>query len=995
MRVIFFLIFLTGAFVNSYGQLYINEYVSSNYNGITDEDDEYPDWFEIYNNSNVAVNLTNYSVTDDITLTGKWKFPSISIQPYTYLLIFASGKDRSLVTGNLHTNFKLGSEGEGLYLLDATSTFVDSIKPAILPANISYGRKPDGSNQWYYFENPTPGEINSTIGVTAVNTDTVFFSMQGGKHIGGLSLTLSSDNTDDSIYYTTDGSIPDKSEDLYTSPISVYSDRVVRARIINSNSIPGPVFTNTYATQLDHEFPIICLSTDPENLWDENTGIFVLGPPDYEAKEPHYGANYWEDWEKPTHFELYDKAGVKQIDQISGMKVFGGWSRMNDQKSVAMFARKVYGKGSFAYKFFDKKPIDKFESIVLRNGGNDFWGLRFQDEFLTSLTDEMDVDKQASQPAAIYLNGSYWGILNIREKVNENFIAENHHVNADEVNLLDCDRSALFGNNEKYESMIFYLGTHPTLSDNTMYNWVANQMDIDNYIQYQLTEIYIDNGDWPGNNMKYWNTSSPFSKWRWILFDTDFGFGLQGNYQHNTLSFALDPDCGCTINNWPNPPWSTLLFRRMVSNIGFRNNFINQYADRINTDFQPDVVINKIDSFKALYNTDFQFHSDRWGESYDYWLSLIEVRKNFATNRPTYALNHIEDVFNLGGQLYININVFSADKGKVKLNSVIPKSYPFNGVYFKNIPISMTAIPNPGYKFVRWQGTVNSTNRTIDYDMSANGSFTAVFTDAVPEDISVVINEINYNSSVTYAPKDWIEILNNGKTTVDLSGWLISDTGADTGFVFPAGSILIPGDYLVIYTDLEYFKTIFPNITNICGGLPFGLSSNGDQIFLYDQDRNLVDYVKYDNSFPWDANANGTGATLELLNSSIDNSLATSWQAGVQGGTPGSMNKWSNSTDIQSDLLTLNQNNFTCFPNPFRDYTTISFDVVTESYVQLEVFDINGKLVNSLVAEYLVPGRYFIDWTGNSSDMINLPLGIYNVRLYYNSEVHNLKIVKL
>ena len=206
------------------------------------------------------------------------------------------------------------------------------------------------------------------------------------------------------------------------------------------------------------------------------------------------------------------------------------------QKSLALFARKQYGKGSFDYKVFKDKPIEKFESLVLRNAGNDWGQAMMRDGLTSTLIRDMDIDRQAFQPAVVYINGEYWGILNIREKVNSNYLAENHFVNPDNVNLLEFNGSILEGTNTAYMDLINYLASN-TLENKQKYQQVSRKLDLNNYIQYQLTQIYINNKDWPGNNIKYWNTNDPGSLWRWIIFDTDFGFSIWE--ERHTLSILL------------------------------------------------------------------------------------------------------------------------------------------------------------------------------------------------------------------------------------------------------------------------------------------------------------------------------------------------------------------------------------------------------------------------------------------------------------------------
>jgi hypothetical protein len=1173
MRIFTLLLCLLSCNLAVHAQILINEVLPSNVNGILDEDKEFHDWIEIYNAGDNPASLTGYSLTDDITIPGKWIFPAMSFPAKQHLLIFASGKNRkelpmdfetiidigdewhflvpdsdigsawhtldfndslwssgnssfgysdgddttlinssansifirkeftvanlsqlgrlvlsidyddgfvayingqevarsnlgnpgeimsydrlaaagrealmyqggspeyyeisnpgSLLTegtnviaiqvhnnvigssdlsvipflsvgrfsgiidvspylsftgfGGLHTNFKLDADNEGLYLFNTAGVLADSLRIKDFPGDISYGRKPDGSSIWYYFGTPTPGAANLKNGSELIYADTVVFSSNGGKHTTGFGLSLGSLNPLDSIYYTTDGSIPDVSDTRYTGPIVINANKVIRARVIKYNVLPGPIGTRTFVTGRNHDLPIICLSTEPGNLWDEMSGIYAMGP-NPPGDYPYFNANFWKDWERPVHFELYDVSGAKKVDQEVGMKIFGAWSRAADQKSIALFARKSYGKGSLKYQFFKDKPIDKFESLVLRNSGNDNMGLQFHDCFMTGLTREMDIDRQAYQPAAIYLNGEYWGLLNIREKVSIDYVAENHMVDADSVNLLEGPGNTVDGTNDDYIDVVNYMNIKTTLQNDADYNWVPDKIDLNNFIQYQLTQIYLNNRDWPGNNNKFWKTTSPGSKWRWIIYDTDFGFGIwnTADYQLNTLQFALEPNGP----DWPNPPWSTLFLRRLTTNAGFRKNFIIQFCDRLNQDFHPDRITADLDSLEALYDNEIVYNFSRWWGSYDEWIWRINNRKTFGTNRPEYCRSFLQSQFLLSSQANVNIDVSDPAAGYVKLNTIYPKEFPFSGIYFKNIPITMTAIPKPGYRFVKWEGTMNSTSPVISYNMASAGNFNAVFTEAVKEDFSVIINEINFKSSVDKDTKDWIELLNNGSTTVDLSGWLLIDSGIDSGYVFPAGTQLTPGSYLVVCKDLGDFRNYNTNVDNSIGDLLFGLNSQGDIVRLFDRDNELIDAVNYGINDPWPDNANGTGYTLELKDPGMDNSLGVNWQAKAIGGTPGKINSSytvpTGNNDYEQAVA------FECFPNPFRDFTTVRFNVSTTGNYRLEIMDMQGKIIKVLADNFIGAGSYWIDWTGEGAAG-----GVYTIRLIGNHAIETIKVVYL
>lgn len=1163
--------------VKGFPQLLINEFSSSNVNKLTDEDGEYYDWIELYNHSATGINLEGYHLSDTVSFLKKWRFPSIPIKPFSYVLVFASGKNRSdipvnyktiihrgdeweylvpdaepanewkypgfnsslwrtgesgfgfgdnddstvlnnivsvfirkeftiddpgeiaeivlsidyddgfiaylngheiarsnlgtgptvpynQVTGSLsreatmytggypenyviknprailakgtnviaiqghnsgststdfslipvltigrnstevidsvpnyislqgrklHTNFRIDNDGETLILSRPDSSVVDSVSPVVVTANLSYGRKPDGGKSWFYFSEPTPNGPNSSRGFISLNNDTVIFSSEGGYYPGGLTLELSSKHLSDSIFYTLDGSEPDPGSSLYDVPITLTGNVVVRAISVKSDRLPGAVFTNTYVTR-KHTLPVVCVSTDPANLWDYNTGIYVMGP-NASTTNPYFGANFWMDWEKKAHLELYDTDGKREINQDIGIQIYGAWSRARPQKSLALFARKEYGKGSFEYKVFKDKPISKFEALVLRNSGND-WSQSFIRDGLTSiLVSDMDIDRLAFQPAVVYLNGEYWGIQDLREKINADYLEENHFVDPDNVNLLVSNATVVDGSNSAYVQLTNFLNSN-TLETEANYKQVESKIDINNYIQYQLTQVYIDNRDWPGNNTKYWNTNEQGSLWRWIMYDTDFGFGYKGAtaYTFNTLNFALVPDA----TTGPNRPWATLLFRRMITNTGFRNEFANQYADRINRNFSTERVLFVHDSIQKVYLPEMGYHLARWNLTLSNWNNHNSVVRTFAANRPDYARSHLRSELGLGELLKVRVDINEPGIGSVKVNSIIPYKFPFEGKYFRDLPIKLTAIPSPGYRFVRWEmGAATSQSFSIDYDMAEPGNFRAVFTTARPRDIRIVINEINYISSPHKDTKDWIELYNAGFATVNLKSWIISDGDPGEGFIISTDCILSPGMYIVICRDLEAFRSHWPKVANSIGNFEFGLSSSGDDVNLYDPDWNLVDFVNFHISDPWPSYAADTGGPIELTNSLSDNNAGQNWKSTIQGGSPGIMN--TQSSDYNSSGEGSAISSLTSYPNPFSDYTTFRIDAAVPGRYRVEVYNMHGKLLNTIFDQYLKEGEYYIDWYGDSGDGATLPQGVYIIRLSGENYHFNTRVIVL
>ena len=423
----------------------------------------------------------------------------------------------------LHTNFKIKSEGEQIALYNPGDQLLDQIDAVELPTDVSYGRQPDASENWFYFDQATPGEANTTQGYENFGGEPIF-SHRCGFYSQPFLLTLSASSPQASVYCTLDGSTPSTHSILYQNPILINKTTVVRAKQIIHNSLPGRTITQTFIVNEDITLPVVSLATDPPNLWDPDSGIYVLGK-NYEPNPPHFGANFWQDWERPVHVEFFEPDGQSGFSLDAGMKIFGGWSRDFPQKSMAIYARSRYGTGSINYQIFPDKPVDKFEAIVLRNSGNDWQSTMMRDGMMLSLVKETDLDFQAYRPAVVFLNGEYWGIMNIREKINEHFLAANRGVDPDSIDLLENDGYAIHGDESHYRAMLHYISTCNMQLTQSL-NTIKSMMDVDNFLDYQISQIYFDNTDWPGNNIKFWRPRTPDGRWKWILFDTDFGFGL-------------------------------------------------------------------------------------------------------------------------------------------------------------------------------------------------------------------------------------------------------------------------------------------------------------------------------------------------------------------------------------------------------------------------------------------------------------------------------------
>ena len=885
-----------------------------------------------------------------------------------------------------HANFKIRSSGEFLYLSNNSGDTVDVFEKVILPTDFSYGRVPLDTVVFGYYDTPTPGSENGLEYSIEYFTDSVTYTSSGKDWDSFQIISLESDRPEDIIYFTSDGSWPDATSEVYADPIPISATTVIRARIQREGNLPGPVSSKTVFVGSGHELPVVSVTLDPFDLWDFNAGIYEMGP-NAGTENPYFGANFWQDWEKPAHVAIYDKESNLLIDQDAGVKIYGAWSRARPQKSMAFFARKSYGKGSFSYPLFTEKPIENYENFVLRNGGNDYHMSMIRDALSGYLSSQMNLDHQGYEPYVMYLNGDYWGMMNMREKINEHFIAGNHNVYPEDVNLLERNSELVHGSAQSYIELINFISNHDFRNTQNYAN-LSEMMDIQNFISFWALNVFIDNKDWPGNNNKFWSLNAPGSKYRWISFDTDFGYSLYDNpaYPYNTLQFSMSEG----NITWANPDWATLIIRKLEQNDDFRWRFINEFADRMNTIYHPDHILPVIDSFQQRIQNDVAANFSRWEGTMNYWQSHLNRIRVYFSNRPNYMRIHLMERYDITGTKDIEINISSPSAGFVNLNGMKQIELPFAGVYFQDVPIELEALPMPGYAFSHWEGALNSGSSKITYDMAGTGtaSFSAVF-EADEYEEKVVINEINYASSLERNTEDWVELYNHSNGPVNLKDWSIWDKTSGNEYLIREHIIVQAGEYYVFSRSLPDFKRFYPELERLKGNLPFGFDNINDGIALIDALGNLHDVVDYTNTIPWPEDADASGATLELIDPDLDNTIPENWKASKNYvGTPGEKNSQSivagqENKEIPADFAVR------AYPSPFSDYTTIEFELDKENAIEISIYSITGKMVERIDETAYGSGTHSIRWKPSDS----VSPGIYLLQIQGTKRTQTLKLV--
>ncbi len=736
----------------------------------------------------------------------------------------------SLLSG-LHTDFDLASSGQIISLKDASDNTVAMDTIEGMQINHSRGRTTDAGSNWCLFGLPTPGASNNgsicSTGYAGIPT----FSLAAGFYSGAQTLTLSN-TTGETIRYTNDGNSPDNSSLVYSSPITIDSSQVIRARNFgNGNLLPGETLTNTYFIDEEFTFPVISITTDPENLWDWNHGIYALGP-DANTEAPFEGANFWKGWEKEGHIEYFDRTGEQGFELNSGLKIFGNYTKAFPQKGFRVVARDNYGTPVVDYPIFSGREYTTYKNFLVRNAGNDWNTVHFRDGLMHRIVKEHTfLDVMERQSCIGFLNGQYWGVYELREREDKNYLVNLHGVDEDKIDFLEMlgdDANIVEGSNEGFLNMADFIANND-MSVEANYDSAKNMIDIENFCDYYALEIYVDNHDWlisnnPNgdpkdvNNIRFWRVNDPPGKWRYIMWDFDVTLGLYGLYYDNNLPQVI---------NAPNP--HSVMLKQFLTNTEFKTYFINRYADLMNTIFYPANIGGVAYDIRDELAPEMPRHFMKWGNTYpntigaatshdmSSWNNAIEYMQFFINHRPAAARGHVQSQFSLTKQVNVTLDVSPPGAGTIKISTVVPDSLPWTGVYYDGNPVTITATPAAGYKFSHWQSSTvlptpdNNASKTLNIDN--DDTFTAFF-ELLELGIMAYPNPFNSNLNIVYSlpaeSKVSLKLFSiTGQLVAELIPSSVTQSAGQHQFVYnPQTNAAGHGIYFLKFETGDYSKTI-------------------------------------------------------------------------------------------------------------------------------------------------------------------------------------------
>ena len=777
----------------------INEVQSTN-TSLPDQYGQLIDWVEIHNPTGSAIELGGYRLSDSLNDRSKFVFPAVSIAPGGHLLVWCGQSAEFPITGPYPagqlraSGFAISSGGEPLVLTAPDGATVVDEFPALAIGTSggigrSLGRGIYGlSGTLLFYQVPTPGAANTTAGFPTETLPGPAVSQSGGVFRSEVTVQLSipAGVSGATLRYTLDGSDPTESSPVYEGPLTLTAAanqttryswiptnfqqvgppfyegwqppqgevarlNVLRARLFKSGVTPGRIVTQSYLVHPDgaarYPYPVVSIATDPDNLFDAARGIYV--PPNF--------SNDGSAWERPGHVEFFETDGSLAFAGDIGIRLHGNTTVNRPRKALRIYARNQDGPSTFNHRIFPQRDTAFFDTFLLRAGGNDWGQAIFRDALVSEIAAPSGLDHMSARPAAVFIDGEYWGLHNLRDRIDEGYYFHRYGLGETEFAQLEIpagngswpvhDRgNDAAGLLQDFEDILRDAAGNE-FGGASGYDTLAGRIDIANFIDYQAHEIWSGNTDWSGNNIRLWRAVTPDrspgahprhdGRWRWILFDTDFALGLDFFYvpgyeqgpEHNTLAYASQPGGGNFIGNSEN---GTLLLRKALENPRFRDEFINRFADLLNTTLSAEHATAKLEEFRALYAPGMAEHVARWNQPGN-WADELARIGNYLALRPAALRGHLAGRFGLAGTAELTVGVTEGGQGSVKVNSlafepstpgVSPEPYPWTGTYFQSVPVTLTAVPAPGYRLAHWLREVGESSGNVIASDSAAASAT-------------------------------------------------------------------------------------------------------------------------------------------------------------------------------------------------------------------------------------------------------------------------------
>ena len=714
-----------------------------------DENGDDPSWVEIYNSSDKDIDLEGYTLVENVKNLRKWVFGSNIIKAKSFRVVFCDRKDISAVESadigdrhtRPHTNWKLDKDGGTIYLIDRYNGIRDSVAYPQLLGGLSWGIVDGG--YWKFFDKPTPEKPNTE---SKAYDEIVPAADMSGLKAGFYNdaFTLNPPALEDGVKLrcTTDGSVPTENSPEFNSPKTIDHSMAFRCATFKKGALSNKVTTRTFFVDEDVvKMPVVAISVDSSFFREHYIKTSCDAP-----KGCKDSAGLYADVELPIHVEYFEKGSSTKDgatwEMDAGISLMGGYSRLNDKKSVSIHLREGYEDGSVNYPLFEtrKGVNDKYRAFNLRNNGNRFVSDYIEDAMGGALLEGTSVDYQRSRQVVVFYNGKYYGIHDMRERFNKHYVETNYKIESSSVNFikhLGQEVEASNGTTDAYLAMLSFVAKNDFSGENNAnYATVKTMLDVGNLADYMAAEIYMHNGDWPNNNVRAW--SAPGHPWKFMVYDLDHGFDWtwgvndkEFNQESNMFAWIKKgggnkpcKDEGCFAN----------LYNQLIKNPDFKRMFINRsavmfnsYTNGKNVEKIVNSMVSKIDKAEmdrdlAKFKQDQRYYTNSCPDNNGFSRDGSCLKK-WANDRDPKVLQEYQEEFGLSGT--VSVSIGATGNGTVLMEGMKLPSASFKGKFFGGVKMELKAVPDAGAVFTGWSDGVTDNPRLVSPTDGA--SFTAKF----------------------------------------------------------------------------------------------------------------------------------------------------------------------------------------------------------------------------------------------------------------------------
>ena len=782
-----------------HAQLVINEIMQSNVECIMDDIKEFPDsWVELYNPTDADINLKDYKIGTKLKESKAWQLPEKTVAAKGFVIIYCDKEGKE--DNRLHADFRLESGKGCVVYLFTNKEIVDSLpyvdgKPMVkMPApDVAFGRKTDGASEWGYQLTPTPGKANTgEICKAKQILGAPVFSEPGrvvnyGQKSVSVELSLPEGAPEGAyITYTTDGSEPTATGKKYTEAFHITKSTAIRAKVFCEGWLSPLSTAQSYIFHARRmTVPIFSIQTNDKYLNDEAIGLFANNK-SKEDKKLH-------DWRRPVNVEFFPKEGAPSaINQPGETRIQGGQSRANALKSMVFYANKRFDPDHkrYSYEFFpDQKPgVTEFKSFSLRDGGNDFGDLYFRDLIIQrTMGPNVDLDWQAGHTAVLYINGEYMGMLNIRERSNEDNIYSNYDglEDVDEIEIAHEkeNNQDLFIEELKEGDDVFYQAFKEFYSQkgHTLAEY-EEWMDVSEYLNIMVMNLFYGNIDFPGNNIVFWRPNDDAKvdlpkRWRFIVKDTDFGLGLYGRKSdYNTIDLLYNPS-EHSGDNWAFTEPATRLIKNMLEDKDilkmfidkccvYMGDFMNAKGTGATIDAIKDEALDEFVAHRAKYPTWGGSSRDEINNKFNdakKWLAGYTEQGWWGQSttylpRTDYFLQHMSSQWKLDTAVKLTINKTEQDVA-ITVNDIKLSGKTFEGKFFPNRELVITGTAPEGKVVTGWILSGGKNEEIAGSELTLNMTSSALTIEPILGD-AAGIQTIESSASTT-DPSDIYDLLGN------------------------------------------------------------------------------------------------------------------------------------------------------------------------------------------------------------------------------------------